>query len=200
MGHTYRLKDRSQVIVRDLTVDDVEESYEFFKSFSEERRRYFRSDVTVFEYIRERILETENGHIIRRVAILDGKFVGDASLEIATKGWKSGEAQLRLVISPECEGKEVQFILAKDLYDVAHEKHLNKIIAKFMRPQENLMHIYSELGFHMEGVLPDYLVDQTGHEQDMVVMIATLEDMRRAYKFVGDWLDDERGTIGAGEM
>ena len=69
-----------------------------------------------------------------------------------------------------------------------------------MRPQENLMRIYSELGFHMEGVLPDYLVDQAGHEQDMVVMIATLEDMRKAYKFVGDWLDDEHGTIRAGEM
>ncbi|MAG20731.1 MAG: hypothetical protein QF613_06650 [Candidatus Marinimicrobia bacterium] len=200
MEHTYRLKDGSQVIVRDLTVDDVEASYEFFKSFSEDRRRYFRSDVTVLDYIRKRILKTEDGQIIRRVAILDGEFVGDGSLEIATKSWKSGEAQLRLVILPEYEGKGIQFVFAKDMYDMAHERHLNKIIVKFMRPQEDLMRIYSELGFHMEGVLPDYLVDQAGHEQDMVVMIATLEDMRKAYKFVGDWLDDEHGTIRAGEM
>ena len=200
MEHTYRLKDGSQVIVRDLTVDDVEASHEFFKSFSEDRRRYFRSDVTVLDYIRKRILKTEDGQIIRRVAILDGEFVGDGSLEIATKSWKSGEAQLRLVILPEYEGKGIQFVFAKDMYDMAHERHLNKIIVKFMRPQEDLMRIYSELGFHMEGVLPDYLVDQAGHEQDMVVMIATLEDMRKAYKFVGDWLDDEHGTIRAGEM
>ncbi|MDP6821237.1 MAG: hypothetical protein QGG04_07175, partial [Candidatus Marinimicrobia bacterium] len=97
-------------------------------------------------------------------------------------------------------GKGVQFALAKDMYDIAHEEHLEKIIAKFMRPQKDLMDIYQKLGFRMEGVLPDYVHDQEGKEQDMVVMIASLADLRKAQQFIGDWLDNGHGTVGAGEM
>ena len=36
-----------------------------------------------------------------------------------------------------------------------------------MRPQKDLMNIYTNLGFKMEGVLPDYVQDLKGKEQDM---------------------------------
>jgi hypothetical protein len=62
------------------------------------------------------------------------------------------------------------------------------------------MDIYQKLGFRMEGVLPDYVHDQEGKEQDMVVMIASLADLRKAQQFIGDWLDNGHGTVGAGEM
>jgi ribosomal protein S18 acetylase RimI-like enzyme len=62
------------------------------------------------------------------------------------------------------------------------------------------MKIYEKLGFKTEGILPDYVVDQIGDEQDLVFMIATLEDMRKAYDFIGDWIHGDHTTIGAGEM
>ncbi len=121
-------------------------------------------------------------------------------MAIDSDTWKSGTAYLRLVIDPDHIGKGVQFALAKDMYDIALEEHLEKIIAKFMRPQKDLLDIYQKLGFRMEGVLPDYVHDQEGKEQDMVVMIASLADLRKAQQFIGDWLDNGHGTVGAGEM
>ena len=200
MEHKYTFKDGSHLIVRDMTIEDTDLSYAFFNSIPEFRRRYFRSDVTNHEHIIERIKTMESGSIIRRIAIYNGKIVGDGSLEIATKSWKSGEAELRLVILPEYEKKEIQLALVKDFYDTAYHEQLNKIIAKFMRPQENLQQIYEEAGFKMEGILPNYVVDQQGKEQDMIIMVASLEDIRKAHHFIGDWLQDEHGSIGAGEM
>jgi hypothetical protein len=69
-----------------------------------------------------------------------------------------------------------------------------------MRPQNDLMNIYNSLGFTIEGVLPDYVRDQKGKEQDMVVMVSSLKNLRQAHGFVGDWLDNEQSTIGPGEM
>jgi hypothetical protein len=94
----------------------------------------------------------------------------------------------------------VQYVLAKDIYEIAQDKNLKKVVAKFMRPQIDLMDIYQKLGFRMEGVLPDYVHDQEGKEQDLVVMVASLDDMRKAYSFIGDWLDDEGTSLGPGEM
>jgi len=39
-----------------------------------------------------------------------------------------------------------------------------------------------------------------GHEQDMVVMAAPLEELRSAHNFIGDWLDNDHSSVGAGEM
>ena len=197
---TYLLKSKETVTVRDLSRDDVLLSHEFFQSIPESKRKYFRSDVTNINHLEERCLEAEKRKIIRRIAFLKDSIVGDASLEIETDSWKSGTAYLRLVIDSKHVGKGVQYALAKDMYDIAHDQHLEKIIAKFMRPQKDLMDIYNKLGFRMEGVLPDYVQDQTGREQDMVVMRASLEDMRNAQRFIGDWLDDGHGVVGAGEM
>tara|TARA_B100002003_G_C13999883_1_gene482751 strand:- start:324 stop:929 length:606 start_codon:yes stop_codon:yes gene_type:complete len=197
---TYRLTNEEKVTVRDLNHNDVLQSQKFFQAISESERKYFRSDVLDIKHLQERCLESEKGKIIRRIALISDAIVGDASLEIETDFWKSGSAFLRLVIDPMHIGTGVQYVLAKDMYDIAHDQHLEKIIAKFMRPQKDLMDIYQKLGFRVEGVLPDYVHDQEGKEQDMVVMQASLDEMRKAQQFIGDWLDNGHGTVGAGEM
>jgi RimJ/RimL family protein N-acetyltransferase len=197
---TYLLKNKETVTVRDLRCDDVLLSQKFFQSIPKSKRKYFRSDVTNIHHLEERCMESEKGKVIRRIALMSGAVVADASLAIDLDSWKSGTAYLRLVIDPNHIGKGVQLVLAKDMYDLADEKHLEKIVSEFMRPQKDLMEIYQKLGFRLEGVLPDYVHDQEGKEQDMVIMIGSLADLRKAQKFIGDWLDNGHGSVGAGEM
>jgi hypothetical protein len=45
MEHSYTLKDGTELIIRNLTIDDLQLSYDFFISIPEEKRKYFRSDV-----------------------------------------------------------------------------------------------------------------------------------------------------------
>ena len=151
-------------------------------------------------HLKDRAKQAESGKIIRRVSEMNGEIVGDASLEIETEMWKSSSAYLRLVVPENLIGKGIQFAMAKDMYDIAHDKKLEKITTKFMRPQKDLLDIYTNLGFKMEGVLPDYVQDQKGHDQDMVVMAAPLGELRSAHNFIGNWLDDDHSSIGAGEM
>jgi GNAT superfamily N-acetyltransferase len=200
MEHNYSLRDGTELTIRNLSGDDFQLSYNFFMSIPEDRRKYFRSDVLDVRHIKERCQDTEKGEILRRIALMNNVIVGDTSLEVDTDSWKSGTAYLRLVIDPKQVGKGVQYVLAKDIYEIAQDKNLKKVVAKFMRPQIDLMDIYQKLGFRMEGVLPDYVHDQEGKEQDLVVMVASLDDMRKAYSFIGDWLDDEGTSLGPGEM
>ncbi|MFQ6677279.1 MAG: GNAT family N-acetyltransferase [Fidelibacterota bacterium] len=197
---TIRLKNKIIIIIRDLTSKDVNKSHEFFTAIPESKRRFFRSDVTSKKHLKMRAEQSESGKIIRRIALMDEKIVGDASLEIDTDSWKSGTAFLRLVIDPSHSGKGLQYALAKDMYDIAYDKKIEKIIAKFMRPQKDLLDIYTNLGFKMEGVLPDYVHDQKGKDQDLVIMVAPLEDLRSAHDFIGYWLDNDHSSVGAGEM
>ena len=105
-----------------------------------------------------------------------------------------------MVVPENLIGKGIQFAMAKDMYDIAHDKKLEKITTKFMRPQKDLLDIYTNLGFKMEGVMPDYVQDQEGHDQNMVVMAAPQGELRSAHNFIGNWLDNDHSSVGAGEM
>ncbi|MBC8198135.1 MAG: GNAT family N-acetyltransferase [Candidatus Marinimicrobia bacterium] len=200
MEKIYNIKNNEKILIRNLEIDDLEKSYAFFNSIPAETRRYFRSDVTQKEHLKERINKATDGTIIRRIAISNDKILGDSSLEIATSNWKKGEAQLRLVISPNQFGNGVQYALAKDLYDIAISKNVSKVITKIMRPQTELQEIYQKLGFKTEGLLPDYVHDLKGVDQDLIIMIATIEEFHKAYEFIGNWINDEHASINAGEM
>ncbi|MBL7014332.1 MAG: GNAT family N-acetyltransferase [Candidatus Marinimicrobia bacterium] len=197
---TFLLKDKSKIIIRNLSIKDVKKSQAFFNAIPESKRRFFRSDVSNLDHLKERALQSEQGKIVRRIALMDGEIVGDASIEISSDLWKSGTAYIRLVVPKQYTGKGIQFTLAKDLYDFAQKKKINKITTKFMRPQKDLMEIYNNLGFKIEGILPDYVQDLKGKEQDMVVMFASLDDLKFAHQFIGEWLDNDHSSVGAGEM
>ena len=46
-----------------------------------------------------------------------------------------------------------------------------------MRPQVAARQICRRLGFHEEHVLPDYVRDQTGTRQDLVLMSCRMDEM-----------------------
>jgi ribosomal protein S18 acetylase RimI-like enzyme len=200
MKTTYTLKDKTSVIVRDLTSDDVETSLQFFLSIPDNERRYLRSDVTSRQHIEERIQQALSGKIVRRVVELDGKIIADGSLEILTEEWRGGTGHLRLVIGKDYRNLGVGHLLAWDLYHVANENKLNRIVTKLMRPQVNTIALFEELGFKVGGLIPDYLVDRMGETQDMVILVCPLETLRKAHAFIGEWVDASHTSIGAGEI
>ncbi|MFQ6607237.1 MAG: GNAT family N-acetyltransferase [Fidelibacterota bacterium] len=200
MEHKYTLRDGAEMTVRNLTLDDVDLSHQFFLSLTDQERRYLRSDVTNIKHVRERIEATQTGNIIRRIAFIKNEVVGDGSLEIYTEEWKGGTGHLRLLIPEAYRHSDVGAVLLSDFYEVAKGRKLKHIITKLMRPQKDVIEMYEHLGFKIEGILPDYVVDRTGKEQDMVILTCSLENLQKVHDFVGSWIDDEHGTIGAGEM
>jgi hypothetical protein len=85
---TYLLKSKETVTVRDLSRDDVFLSQKFFQSIPESKKKYFRSDVTNVAHLEERCLEAEKGGIVRRIALMSGTIVADASLAVDLDAWK----------------------------------------------------------------------------------------------------------------
>ena len=59
MKQTYKLKDNIALIIRNPKENDVKKSHEFFMSFPETKRRFFRSDVTKVEHIKKRIKDAK---------------------------------------------------------------------------------------------------------------------------------------------
>jgi RimJ/RimL family protein N-acetyltransferase len=173
------LKNGTGVTVRDLRPDDVQRSFDFFAALPEEDRRYLRVDVTRWEFVERRAKEIDPTRVRRLVVEEGGEIVGDGSIELAGHGWGDNIAEIRLIISRDFQRRGLGLLLARELYFIATEAKVDRIVARMMRPQIGAQRIMRRLGFHDEFLIPEHVRDQDGDWQDMIIMRCNLEDLWR---------------------
>jgi len=190
MEKKVRLKDRTELLIRDMVPEDLNSSLAFFQSLPEEDRDYLRRDVAQRQVVEERIREIRACDVMRLVAVADDQFVADGSLERSPEGWKKHVGELRLIVAQPYKRKGLGRLMARELFLLAASAKMEEIMVRMMRPQKAARSIFHRLGFHQEVVLPDYVVDLKGNKQDMIIMRCDLEAVWREmedFLATGDW-------------
>ena len=170
------LKDGSQVLIRELTLKDLDELMEFYRSIPDKDRRYLRVDVLNRDVVMQRIKRIKTGEIVRFVALYRNKIIADGTLEFFTEEWKKHQAELRVNVAKDFQHKGLGTILLRELHYIASSKKVEKVVVRFMRPQAAARNICRKLGFHEETIVPDYVRDQKGKIHDMVIMTADMKN------------------------
>ena len=190
MKKTVRLKDETEVLIREMTVEDLERSLAFFQSLPEEDRTYLRRDVVKREVVQRRLREMQSGDVRRLVASADDQIVADGSLEFSSEEWKKHVCEVRLIVARPYQRKGLGVLMARELFLLAAGAKMEEVIVKMMRPQKAARSIFHRLGFRQEVVLPDYLKDLAGRKQDMILMRCDLEALwheMEDFLASGDW-------------
>jgi len=170
------LKDSTKVAIRNLTIDDLDELMKFYRSLPPEDRKYLRVDVTNRNIVKQRIKSAELGNIVRIIAVHGDDIVADGALEIAAEQWRKHQGELRIIVAKKFQHKGLGMIMMRELYFLAVQKKVEKIIVKMMRPQIAARTICRKLGFREELLIPDYVLDLTGKTQDLVIMTCEIKD------------------------
>ncbi len=184
------LKDGAGVLVRTMDKDDLDRSIAFFQGLSAEDRKYLRRDVTRPEVVAERINRIGSGQVKRLVALVDDEIVADGSLELEGLGWKRHVGELRLIVAQAFKRRGLGTLMARKLFALAERENVEEIVVKMMKPQSAARHIFKRLGFHKDTVLTEYVRDQSGAIQDLIVMRCSIEELMRELEYFmadSDW-------------
>jgi RimJ/RimL family protein N-acetyltransferase len=184
---TVTLRDGRTITVRRMQPDDVQRSYEFFCALPAEDRKYLRVDVTRRDLVERRTLETDERRAVRVVAEHDGDIVADGTLELEGHGWGKKVAEVRLIVASSWQRLGLGTVMARELFHLASQNRVDRIVARLMRPQAGAHRIFKRLGFHEEFLIPEHVRDQSGAWQDLIIMRCPLEDLWRD-------LEDELAT------
>ena len=190
MSKTVGLADGTEVLIRQMTLDDGEASLAFFASLSSDDRAYLRRDLTRPEVVRQRVREVESESTRRIVALVGEEIVADGTLELSQEDWKRHVGELRLLVAPAYQRKGLGLRMARELFQLAAGERVEEILVRMMRPQKAARAIFRKLGFHREVVMPDYVKDRNGGMQDMILMRCDLEALWQKMEDVvaiGDW-------------
>lgn len=176
MDKTETLKDGTKVIIRNLTLNDLDGLMRFYSSLPSEDRKYLRVDVTDKNIVKQRIRAIESGNVFRIIALHGEDIIGDGALELTTEEWRKHQGELRVIVSKKFQRKGLGMIMMRELYFLAVEKKVEKMVVKMMRPQIAALTICRKLGFRKETLLPDYVRDLAGETQDLIIMTCDIKD------------------------
>jgi L-amino acid N-acyltransferase YncA len=171
------LSDGREVVIREMKHEDLEPSLEFFRSLPDEDRKYLRVDVTQRDVVKTRIQETGQGRVRRLVALDGDRIVGDGSLELEGHGWGDNVAEFRLIVARPYQKLGLGSLLARELFFLAAAHKVERIVARFLRPQEGAHRILHRLGFREEFTIPGQARDLEGHWQDVIIMRCNLDEL-----------------------
>jgi GNAT superfamily N-acetyltransferase len=177
VAKTVTLKDGQELTIRNMRPDDVELSFDFFSDLPEEDRRYLRVDVTRREVVERRTTELDSGRVDRLVALVDDEIVADGSLELQGHGWGDNIGEIRLMVARPFQHLGLGTLLARELYYLAMQRKLDRIVVRVMRPQSRAHRIMQRLGFKEEFLIPEHVRDQDGNWQDLIIMRCNLETL-----------------------
>lgn len=188
MEHKAKLKDGTEVIIRELTIDDLDKSIAFFQALPKEDRIYLRVDVTKSENVERRIQMIKFGKVIRLVAVVGDEIVADGALELETEEWEEHIAELRLIVAHPYQRKGLGMIMARELFSIAASKNVEEIVVKFMEPQIAAWKVVKKLGFHKDSILHNYVKDIDGVKHDLVLMRCDLKSLwEKLENFISDF-------------
>ena len=187
MEKRVKLKDGSEVLIREMRDDDIDRSLAFFQALPDEDRAYLRRNVIDREIVRRRIQAMESAGVMRLVAVVDEQIVADGALELEAQGWVEYVGEIRLIVARPFQRKGLGTLMIRELYLLANSKKVEEIAVKIMGPQAGVQKIFERLGFHRIAELHDYVKDISGTKQDLIVMRCDLEEL---WQKLVDHIDD----------
>jgi len=171
------LKDGKRVLIRELHENDLEDLMKFYSELPTEDRKYLRIDVTNKKIVHQRIKLIKTGSVFRLVALYSGEIIADGALELSGEDWRKHQGEIRVIVARPYQKKGLGTIMVRELYFLAIKKKVEQVVVKMMRPQVGAQQIFRKLGFREELLIPDYVKDQEGKKQDLIIMTVNLKEL-----------------------
>jgi GNAT superfamily N-acetyltransferase len=164
------LKDGSHCRLRPLRKEDEMDFHEFFLAVPPAERMFIKHRVTEPEVIREWCQNIDLGRNFPLLALMDGKFVGAATLHQQLGGWKRHVGRVSVLVLPQYRGRGLARTLVKEIVELARNLGLEKVEAEFIGGQEAAIKMFALLGFSNLLRLESYVKDMQAISHDYILM------------------------------
>jgi RimJ/RimL family protein N-acetyltransferase len=162
--------DGRELTLRLMTAKDRDSFLAFAQSLPKDDLLFLSLDITKAEVVDQLLHRIESGLTVTIIAELDGKITGHGSLTHNRLDWTRHLGEIQILINPDTRGLGLGYLLANELFALAKEKGLQKIVARMATEQRGAIQVFEKLGFKAEALLTDYVMDRDGHTHDLIVM------------------------------
>jgi len=160
----------NEVTIRLMTPEDGEELLAFARSLPERDLLFLSIEITRPEVVAGWVRHIEEGRTFTVIAEAAGELIGHGTLYLSELTWTRHMGEIQLLISRSYRGAGLGHLLANEVFTIAQELGLQKIIARMAADQKGALKVFERLGFKAEALLADFVIDREGRTHDLIVM------------------------------
>lgn len=158
------------VTLRRMTPEDRDGILSFARNLPPDDLLFLRLDITKPEAVDEWVENLKAGRTDTVLAEIDGKIAGYASVHHNDALWTRHMGEIRVLVSSEYRQFGIGKRLVNEIFFIAKSLGLQKLTVKMTPDQRGARATFERLGFHLEALLADYVVDHEGKPRDMLIM------------------------------
>ncbi|MDE2365090.1 MAG: GNAT family N-acetyltransferase [Hyphomicrobiales bacterium] len=162
--------EAGHVDIRPMAAADEKAVLTFARGLPDHDLLFLPRDISEAKVLKAWIREIESGAMQSLVAVRDGAIVGCGALARDELSWSPHVGELRVLIDPKMRGQGVGRALTQEMFALAIESGLEKIVAQMTVDQTAAISVFEGLGFRAEALLRGHVRDRSGKRHDIVVL------------------------------
>ena len=172
-----KLSDGRRVSLRLMEAADKQLVLSFAQSLPPDDLLFLRTDITEAALVDQWIGNLEKGATITVLAEVDGAMAGYASLHLEQARWTRRVGELRVQVGVPYRGVGLGRQLTAQIFRLGQGRGLKKMAAMMTPDQAGARAAFEKLGFSVEALLQDWVVDRKGRPRDLLIMSHDLEGL-----------------------
>ena len=172
-----KLSDGRRVSLRLMEAADKQRVLNFARSLPPDDLLFLRTDITEPALIDEWIGNLEKGTTVTVLADVDGELAGYASLHLEQARWTRRVGEIRVQVAVAYRGVSLGRQLTAQIFRLGQIRGLKKMAAMMTPDQAGARAAFEKIGFSVEALLQDWVVDRKGRPRDLLIMSHDLEGL-----------------------
>ena len=158
------------ITLRLMRPEDRDAILAFARGLPPDDLLFLRLDITQPEAVDEWVGNVKAGRTHTVLAEVDGKMAGYASVHHDDAIWTRHMGEIRTLVSSDFRQLGIGRRLVNEVFLIGKALGLRKLTVKMTPDQRGARHTFERLGFQLEALLADYVVDHEGKPRDMLIM------------------------------
>ncbi|HQR31510.1 MAG TPA: GNAT family protein [Blastocatellia bacterium] len=163
------VKDR-QITLRLMQASDRDAVLAFAQALPANDLLFLPLDISHPKVVDGWVRSLDTDRTVTIVAESGGRLLGLGTLVRSETHWARHIGNIRLLVSTEARGIGLGSVLANEVFALAEEAGLQKVVAQMAAEQRGAQAVFEKLGFKAEALMADYVMDLQGRTHDLIVM------------------------------
>jgi L-amino acid N-acyltransferase YncA len=172
-----QLSDGSRVSLKLMEAADKQRVLSFAQSLPPDDLLFLRTDITEPAVVDEWIGNLEKGATVTVLAEAGGTIAGYASLHLDQARWTRRVGEIRVLVGVPYRGAGLGRQLTAQIFKLGQARGLKKMAAMMTPDQLGARAAFEKIGFNVEALLQDWVVDRNGQPRDLLIMSHDLEGL-----------------------
>ena len=177
--------EAGEVEFRHMTAADEAAVLAFAKKLPVHDLLFIPRDISEPKVLSAWIKEIGRGGMTSLLAVKNGAVVGCGTIVRDELSWSSHVGEIRMVVSKDVRGTGVGRALSQEIFALALEAGVEKIVAQMTVDQRGAIALFESLGFKAEALLREQVRDKAGKAYDIVVLGHNVAQVRAQLEAYG---------------